>query len=85
MRDDVYVTSMALNTGVRSGDLIAVLRSIRSRRMGRSDWREVSKEFIQYVLSEDRTFVSVPAHNAYKGQALLRRGLRGAWITTDEE
>jgi DNA-binding transcriptional ArsR family regulator len=85
LRDDVYVTSMALTTGVRSGDLIAVLRSIRSRRMDRNDWREVSKEFIEHVLSEDKTFVSIPTHSAYKGQLLLRRGLAGAWTKTYEE
>lgn len=85
LRDDVYVTSMALTTGVRSGNLVAVLRSIRSRRMGRNDWREVSKEFIEYVLSEDRTFASIPAHTTYKGQVLLRRGIGGAWTKIEDE
>ncbi len=79
LRDDVYVTSMALTTGVRSGDLVAELRDIKSRKMGKGDWLEISKIFIKYILREDEAFVSIPTMDMYKGQAQMRNELRNCW------
>lgn len=80
LRDDVYVTSMALTTGVRSGDLVAALRDIKSRKMEKRDWLEMSKIFIKYVLREDEAFVSIPTMDMYKGQGQMRNELKNCWV-----
>lgn len=80
MRDDVYLTSMALTTGVRTSDLVDEIREIKKRKMDRNSWLQIAKLFVNYVLTEDDVFVSIPALDSYKGQELLRTELRNAWV-----
>ena len=81
IKDDIYVTSMALTTGIRSQDVVSQLRDIlRGKKMAKQDWDEIAKLFIKNVLEEDARFVSLPRMNSYAGQELVRNDLKHSWI-----
>ena len=77
--NDVYVSSMALTTGMRRHDAVMKLREIRSKKMVRADWIALNREFIEYVLDEDKRFLVIPELPAYDGQKTLRGDLSHVW------
>lgn len=77
--NDVYVSSMALTTGMRRQDVVMKLQEIRNKKMGRADWIALNREFIEYVLDEDKRFFVIPELAAYEGQKTLRGDLSHAW------
>jgi energy-coupling factor transporter ATP-binding protein EcfA2 len=79
LRDDVYLSSMAFTTAVRSMTLVDDIREIRKQKMDRNSWQQIEKLFVEYLLREDEAFVSIPNLDSYDGQVRLRAELRSAW------
>lgn len=79
LRDDVYFSSMALTTAVRSISYVDEIRELKKHKMDRDGWRQVGRLFAEYLLREDEAFVSIPNLGSYEGQVLLRNELRSAW------
>ncbi|MHB8252940.1 MAG: hypothetical protein ACYDEV_04435 [Acidiferrobacter sp.] len=86
LKDDVYITSMALTTGVRSVEFVSDVREIRKKqKMGRSDWEKIKSLFIEYLTREDKSFFSLPKLDSYDGQTRLRADLHAAWAVQPDE
>ncbi|WP_156782065.1 hypothetical protein [Acidihalobacter aeolianus] len=79
LRDHVYMSSMAMTTGVRSVQCIEEIREINSRKMTKEDWKSVEKKFASYLLREDMALATIPNLENYAGQHALRSELGGAW------
>lgn len=78
--DEIYLGQMAFATPVRSENIVARLRTIRSRRMGNAEWTEVRRVFVLYCFIEDRSFVRIPKDIMFDGQRQLRTDLFGRWV-----
>lgn len=81
LNDGVYLGQMALTTPIRSEVVVREIRDISSKKMDYSDWVNVRKVFAKYCLDQDRVFVSIPNHQAYSTQDILRKDFRSKWIT----
>lgn len=84
LKDDVYFTSMALATGVRSTVFVDEVREIKKQKMDRGDWQQIARLFTEYLLGEDQAFVSLPKLESYDGQVRLRADLKAAWIEQND-
>jgi DNA-binding transcriptional ArsR family regulator len=84
LKDDVYFTSMALTTGVRSAGFVDEVREIKRHKMDRSGWQKIARLFTEYLLGEDQAFISLPNIESYDGQVRLRADLKAAWIERND-
>lgn len=79
--DSIYVSQMAFATPVRSGSVIAKMRSIKNARMGAVEWSMVRRIIVLYCFSEDRAFINIPKDDMFGGQRQLRKDLYARWVT----
>lgn len=81
LRDVVYVSEMALATPIRSEVAVDKMRAIKNGvgAMNADHWREICKIFVDYCLTEDKTFMVLPGDPMFAGQHQLRADLAGKW------
>jgi len=80
--DDIYLTSTSLTTDIRDMDLVTSIKDIRKRgKMGKEDWNNVIRMFVEYLLHEDEKFIVLPNMDLYSGQLTMRAELRAKWST----
>ncbi len=77
----IYITSMALVTGLRKHNIAEEIKLINSTFYGVSKerWIDIADKYISYCIDEDKVYVSIPNNNIYEGQRLLRRELTERW------
>ena len=82
MKNFVYMQSMALCTAIRSSSAIQDMKSLLQNRgkLARQDWKMIRSHFIEAMLSEDATFLTVPNAVEYKSQHVMRDDLRNKWV-----
>jgi predicted type IV restriction endonuclease/energy-coupling factor transporter ATP-binding protein EcfA2 len=80
-QDAVYLGQMAFATPMR---YLAIFSCIHDRKKSTKlvweDWLQIFSWFVEYCLSEDEKFVSLPNNDAYLGQRRLRNELRQTWM-----
>ena len=79
MNDNVYIEQMAQTTPLRSVDTLKQLQAITAQKMGRNEWEQVRKIFVDYCLKEDAAWMKVPSHPAYAMQACMRNDFAKNW------
>ncbi|WLQ17077.1 hypothetical protein O5O45_14245 [Hahella aquimaris] len=79
----IYVPNMALVTPIRDFDTVSTLRRLRLRSDERNSntWPDIRKEFVTYLLEEDRKFISIPNMDQYKSQHMFRSEISRKWVT----
>lgn len=79
--DFIYIQSMALTTPMRGHYTVDKIREILQDKgkMGREDWDQIQRVFMEYVLEEDLAIVSLPSLEMYDSQRAMRSELRSKW------
>ena len=82
MGDFVYMQSIALCTAIRNGSTIQDMKTLwrNSGKFTRQDWNKLRSILVEYILSEDATFLTFPNADEYKSQHVMRDTLKQKWV-----
>lgn len=76
--DSVYISQMALVTGIREGSVVSSMRDVYRGSM--VEWKAINNLFITYCIGQDKGFFTIPEDIAYDPQRSLRNELVARWI-----
>lgn len=78
LRNKMYLSNMAIRTEVRNYNIANELRILESLKT-RESYSQIISKFIDYCLTEDKTFIHVPQEQSYFHQQILSEDLKKAW------
>ena len=92
--EGIYMCEMALVTPVISQEYISQNRELLMKgvklssqelKLNSQGLRKAIKSFVEYCLTQDRIYISIPKNESYKGQHTLRETLQKTWIDNYNE
>ncbi|MBN2321282.1 MAG: AAA family ATPase [Acidobacteria bacterium] len=74
-----YMTSMSVVTPIRDNGVVSHIQQMMKTHLDINSWKEIAATFVEYLLQQDETFMTLPTVSTYDSQRRFRKELSTRW------